>query len=186
MRLLCPASAAVLATLACAALAPGCGGEERRPAVAPGPVVEDLRRSAGPGLQDCGEAQESREESQCRVKSVGECVEAALRACRPAHGLRTYFAAEGDAIRVDWLVLSDGQGGCDLVVVEDRSADPLASKTPSVSRCKKFVWKAHTNIDDCEAPYPDDCRADPGTAPRSQPASQAAGGGAVPSPRGGP
>jgi hypothetical protein len=152
--------AAVSAAALGLVLAPGCGSEPRRPAVAPSPVVEDLRRSAGVGLQDCGEARESREEDQCRVKSVGECVQAALKACRPAHGLRTYFASEGDAIRVDWLVLSDGQGGCDLVVVEDRSADPLAAKKPQVSRCKGFVWKAHEAIEGCEAPSPDACRAE--------------------------
>jgi hypothetical protein len=142
------------------ALLAGCGGEARRPAVAPSTTVEELRRSAGVGLLDCGQAMESREEEQCRVKSVGECIQAALKDCRPAQGLRTYFASEGDAIRVDWLVLSDGKGGCDLVVVEDRSADPLASKKPSVSRCKGFVWKAHESIDGCEAPRPDDCHPD--------------------------
>jgi len=162
--------AVVTGAFACAVLASGCGAEARRPVVAPSQVVEELRRSAGPGMQDCGEAQESREEAQCRVKSVGECIQAALSACRRAYGLRTYFAAEGDAIRVDWLVLGDGKGGCDLVVVEDRSADPLASKKPTVTRCKGFVWKAHESIEACEAPTPDACRADAEGKPAGPPA----------------
>jgi len=159
MRTLRRISAALAGPLACVVLASGCGAEARRPAVAPSQVVEELRRSAGVGVQDCGEALESREEEQCRVKSVGECIQSALKACRPAHGLRTYFASEGDAIRVDWLVLSDGKGGCDLVMVEDRSADPLASRKPTVARCEGLVWKAHERIEACEAPTPDACRA---------------------------
>lgn len=146
--------------LAALVIAPGaaCAGEPRRPQVPPSGLVADMKRSAGPGIQDCGEALESREEDQCRVKSVGECLEAALKACRPAFGLRTYFASEGDAIRVDMLVLSDGQGGCDLVVIEDRSADPLAAKKPEVTRCESIAWKAHVAIDDCEDPVPEACK----------------------------
>jgi len=116
-----------------------------------------MKRSAGPGVQDCGEAPESREEDQCRIKPVGECLAAALKACRPAVGVRSYFASEGDPIRVDMLVLSDGRGGCDLMVVEDRSADPLAGKKPEVSRCDSIGWKPHPYIEDCEDVVPEGC-----------------------------
>jgi hypothetical protein len=141
-------------------VAGACGGEPRRPNVPPSRLVADMKRSAGPGIQDCGEAHESREEEQCRIKPVGDCLDAALKACRPAFGLRTYFASEGDPVRADLLVLSDGHGGCDLVVVEDRSADPLAAKKPQVSRCQVIAWKPHTAIEHCEDPVPDDCKKD--------------------------
>jgi hypothetical protein len=138
-------------------IAPACGGTERRPNVPPSGAVQDLRRSAGSGVQDCGESMESRTETACRIHSVGECLAAALKECRPAYGVRSYFTGEGDPIRLDWLVLSDGHGGCKIVTVEDRSADPLARKAPLVRRCTGIVWKHHESIPDCEAPSPDGC-----------------------------
>src|SRR5689334_9551450 len=93
------------------ALSSGCGGPERRPAAPQSERVTELLHSAGPGVRDCGEAMEAREETQCRVKPVGECVALALKDCRPGHGVRSYFTMEGDPVRLDWLVLSDGNGG---------------------------------------------------------------------------
>jgi hypothetical protein len=144
------AAVALLALIAC-------GGEERRPNVPVSTTVQDLRRSAGSGVQDCGESSESRKEEQCRIHSVGECLQTALKECRAAYGVRSYFTPEGDPIRVDWLVLSDGHGGCKLLTVEDRSADPLARKAPKVSRCTGIIWKHHESIAECEAPVADGC-----------------------------
>jgi len=145
--------------IAFGASAAACGGAERRPAVPPGSTVKELRRSAGPAAQDCGEATESKTDTECRVHPVGECIQAALAQCRPAYGMRSYFTAEGDAVREDWLVLSDGQGGCELVLVQDRSADPLAPKKPSIQVCEGIEWKAHEHIPSCEAPSFAACHA---------------------------
>jgi hypothetical protein len=120
-----------------------------------------MLHAAGPGVRDCGEALEAREETQCRVKPVGECIAAALKDCRPGHGVRSYFTLEGDSVRVDWLVLSDGGGGCVLVEVEDRSADPLAKKTPVVRRCDSISWSQHESVRNCEAPVAAHCKEEP-------------------------
>jgi hypothetical protein len=151
-------SARLAGLLAAAVLACSCGGPERRPRAAQSERVTELLHSAGPGVRDCGEALEARDETQCRVKPVGECVESALKDCRPGHGVRSYFTPEGDSVRVDWLVLSDGAGGCVLVEVEDRSADPLAKKTPAVRRCESMVWRLHESIRDCESPVLANCK----------------------------
>ncbi|HVU05565.1 MAG TPA: hypothetical protein VHE30_27645 [Polyangiaceae bacterium] len=148
---------AVLVAASALALNAACGGEERRPNVPASGTVTDLRRSGGDAVQDCGESSESRTETACRIHPVGECLLSALKACRPAYGVRSYFTSEGDPIRYDWLVLSDGHGGCEVVTVEDKSADPLARKEPKVSHCKAIVWKHHESIPDCEAPVADDC-----------------------------
>jgi hypothetical protein len=125
----------------------------------PSSMVTDLRRSAGSGVQDCGEAAESKTDTTCRVHPVAECVEAAFKQCRPAFGMRSYFTGEGDPVREDWLVLSDGQGGCELVRVVDRSADPLAPKKPSLQVCESIDWKPHDSIANCEMPAFAGCHA---------------------------
>ncbi len=139
-------------------VAAACGGSERRANVPTSETVMELRRGAGPGLQDCGESIESRKETACRIHSVGECLQAALKQCRSAYGMRQFLTAEGDAIRLDWLVLSDGHGGCDVVSVTDRSADPLARKEPRVEHCRSIVWRPHDAIEGCEMPVPDGCK----------------------------
>jgi hypothetical protein len=149
------------AALVAVAFASSCGGPERRPRTAQSARVTEMLHAAGPGVRDCGEALEAREESQCRVRPVGECVAAALKDCRPGHGVRSYFTLEGDSVRVDWLVLSDGSGGCALIEVEDRSADPLAKKTPTVRRCDSIAWTPHVSIRDCEAPLAAHCKEEP-------------------------
>lgn len=143
--------------LACAAGA--CGGAERRPDVPPSTVVEDLRRSAGSIVQDCGGASELRDEDSCTVQPVGECLEAALGQCRPAHGVRSYFTSEGDPVRVDFIVLDDRRGGCDLIQVQDFSSDPLAKVKTIVERCRRATWKPHPEIDRCLLLVPEDCKA---------------------------
>jgi hypothetical protein len=141
------------------AVAVACGGAERRPAVPPSSTVDELKRSTGAAGQDCGQAAESRTDTVCKVHPVGECIQAALKDCRPAYGMRSYFAPEGDPVREDWFVLSDGQGGCELVRVVDRSADPLAPKKPSLQVCSSIQWKAHESIPSCELPVLDGCHA---------------------------
>lgn len=150
-----------IALLAAAVLAWSCGGNERRATAPQSDRVTELLQGAGPGVRDCGEAREAREETQCRVKPVGECIQAALKDCRPGHGVRSYFTLEGDSVRADWLVLSDGNGGCVIVEVEDRSADPLAKKTPTVRRCESLNWKPHESVRDCESPALASCKDEP-------------------------
>lgn len=139
-------------------LALACGRSWRPAKTSPSETVLDMRRGAGPGLQDCGEGVENHGETACRVHSVGECIQNALKQCRPAFGSRQFLTSEGDPIRLDWLVLSDGHGGCELVQVEDRSADPLAKKKPRVEKCRSVAWGAHPNIEECEMPSADGCR----------------------------
>lgn len=138
-----------------------CGGPEKRPSTAQSTRVTEMLHAAGPGVRDCGEALEAREETQCRVKPVGECIALALKDCRPGHGVRSYFTPEGDSVRLDWVVLSDGNGGCVLFEVEDRSSDPLAKKTPTVRRCESVSWSPHVSIRDCEAPLAAQCKEEP-------------------------
>ena len=153
----CSAAALVAAWCACS-----CGAPERRPTTPQSARVTELLHQAGPGVRDCGEALEARDETQCRVKPVGACVESALKDCRPGHGVRSYFTLEGDSVRVDWLVLSDGSGGCVVVEVEDRSSDPLAKKTPTVRRCESIAWKPHESVRDCESPVLMNCKVEKG------------------------
>ena len=144
-----------------AVLAVACGSAPvRRPNVPAGTKVQELRHTAGDGAQDCGEVVEPKGgDATCGVHPIGECVAAALKDCRPAYGARVYFTSEGDGIRIDWLVLPDGHGSCSLAVVEDRSADPLAPKTPTTKYCKAVGWQPHESIPSCEAPVPDKCDA---------------------------
>jgi hypothetical protein len=129
----------------------------RRPNVPPGAKVQELRTTAGDKAQDCGEAVEPKTGAACDVHPIGECLSAALHDCRAAYGARTYFTAESDPIRIDWLVLADGEGSCHLTVVEDRSADPLAPRAPTVKKCKALAWKPHETVAACEAPLADRC-----------------------------
>ena len=136
-----------------------CGQSWRPAKTAPSETAMEMRRGAGPGLQDCGEGVEEHGETACKIHPVGECLESALKQCRPAFGNRQFLTEEGDPVRVDWLVLSDGHGGCQLTQVEDRSADPLPSKKkPRVETCRSIVWRSHPNIENCEMPAADGCK----------------------------
>jgi hypothetical protein len=132
----------------------------RTPNVPAGAKVQELRQKAGERAQNCGEVVEPKSGATCEVHTVGECLAAALQHCQAAYGSRIYFTAESDAIRIDWIVLPDGQGSCRLTVVDDRSADPLAPKTPTTRDCKAVTWKPHESVPGCEAPMPDKCDAD--------------------------
>ena len=146
-------------------LAIACGSSRRPPQAPPSPLVDRLRREAGRGIQDCGEAVEKWEEQKCHTRPVGECVLSAYKACRPAHGSYVFFASEGDDMRVDWLVMVKPGGACDFVIVDDRTADPLGPRTPSDKVCSTVDWKAHPQIEGCEILDPKSC------TPRNTPAT---------------
>lgn len=122
-------------------------------------MVQDLWRNAGLGIQDCGEVIENTDETRCQTRAVGECVEQAFKACRPAHANYVFYAGEGDSVRIDWIVMVRAGGACDFVVVEDRSADPLAPRTPTPQVCDPPGWKDHPAIKGCEVLDPKNCRA---------------------------
>jgi hypothetical protein len=149
----------VLVTLAVGA---ACGTTAvRRPNVPAGAKVQELRQKAGDRAQNCGEVVEPKAGATCEVRAIGQCLASALGHCRAAYGSRTYFTAESDAIRVDWLVMPDAAAGtCHLTVVDDRSADPLAPRAPTTRDCKAVTWKPHESIPSCEAPVPEKCDAD--------------------------
>jgi hypothetical protein len=132
----------------------------RRPNVPAGAKVQELRQKAGDRAQNCGEVVEPKTDATCDVHTVGECLASALGHCMAAYGSRTYFTAESDAVRTDWLVLPDGQGSCRLTVVDDRTADPLAPKTPTSRDCKAVTWKPHESISGCEVPFAEKCDAE--------------------------
>ena len=129
----------------------------RRPNVPASPKVGELLHAAGDGANDCGEAVESKPGASCDVHTIGECLAAALHDCRPAHGTRSFFTAESDGVRVDYIVIPDGKGSCTLNVVEDRSADPLAPRAPTTKSCKALGWRPHETLAGCEVPAGDKC-----------------------------
>ncbi|HVW25900.1 MAG TPA: hypothetical protein VHC69_11045 [Polyangiaceae bacterium] len=129
----------------------------RRPNVPPSAKVHELEHAAGDGVFDCGETQEPKVGATCDVHTTGECLAAALHDCRPAHGMRSFFTSESDGVRVDWFVIPDGKGSCQLHVVEDRSADPLAPRAPMVKSCRVLTWQRHETVADCEVPAGDKC-----------------------------
>ena len=139
-----------------------CGGTVvRTPNVPESPEAQALQGKIGAQAQNCGEVVEPKTDATCGVHPIGECLMTALRNCRAAYGNRTYFTAESDAMRIDWFVVPEAQGGaCRLAVVEDRSADPLAPRTPTTKTCKSIVWKPHETIPACQAPVADGCAAE--------------------------
>ena len=139
-------------------LASACGSTPPRASVGPGVAAQRLSRSAGPTVQDCGEASESIGETGCRIQPVGECVMAAFKACRGARGVHMYFAGEGDPVRVDWFVVEKSGGGCEFAMVEDRSNDPLGPKAPEERHCDSVTWGKHPGIEGCQVLKPTGCR----------------------------
>lgn len=152
------ALAAVLGSAAAA-----CASSPPPRTLSPSSSVERLRRESGPTLQDCGEAQEGRDEEKCKIQPVLACVHAALKSCRAAQGTHQFLAGEGDPVRIDYFVVERPGGACDFVVVEDRTADPLAPRAPSEMSCSGASWKPHPSIPSCEVLEPMGCR--PGSAP---------------------
>jgi hypothetical protein len=150
----------VFLVVAAAALPVGVACSEtvvRRPNVPASPKVGELLHAAGDGANDCGEVVEPKTGATCDVHPIGECLAAALRDCRPAHGMRSFFTSESDGVRIDWIVIPDGKGSCALDTVEDRSADPLAPRAPTTTSCKALGWKPHETIPDCEVPAGGKC-----------------------------
>jgi hypothetical protein len=139
-------------------LASACGSTSPRASVGPGTAAQRLSRTAGPTVQDCGEASESIGETGCRIQPVGECVMTAFKSCRGAHGVHMYFAGEGDPVRVDWFVVEKARGSCEFVIVEDRSNDPLGPKAPEERHCESVSWGAHPGIAGCQVLKPAGCQ----------------------------
>jgi hypothetical protein len=141
-----------------------CASDPPRARVGPGTAAQRLSRSAGPTVQDCGEASESIGETGCRIQPVGECVMTAFKSCRGAHGVHMYFAGEGDPVRVDWFVVEKGGrgGGCEFVMIEDRSNDPLGPQAPEERHCESVTWGKHPGIAGCDVLQPTGCKT---TAP---------------------
>jgi len=152
-----------------AMVAASCAASPPPRTLSPSDSVERLRREAGPTLQDCGEASEGRDEEKCKIQPVLACVHAALKNCRAAQGTHQFLAGEGDPVRIDYFVVEHPGGACDFVVVEDRSADPLASRRPSEMTCSGVSWKPHPAIPSCEVLEPKGCR--PSSAPSPSPSA---------------
>jgi hypothetical protein len=138
--------------------AAACGSTPPRARVGPGLAAQRLERSAGPTVQDCGEASESVGETGCRIQPVGECVLAAFKACRGAHGVHMFFAGDGDPVRVDWFVVERAGGTCEFVTVEDRTNDPLGPQAPVERHCESVGWTRHPGIEGCQVLAPTNCR----------------------------
>jgi hypothetical protein len=136
-----------------------CGSGPPPPSATPSPRVTELRRTAGTTIQDCGEGVEARDDHKCRIQPVLECVEAALRSCRPAQGTHLYSTGEGDPVRVDYFVVQKAGGGCEFVVVEDRSRDPLGPGKPTELVCGDAGWQPHPRIRGCDVLAPSACAA---------------------------
>jgi len=140
-----------------------CASGRSPPNVPPSSAVTELRRSAGPTVQDCGEAVETREEGKCRVQPIFECVKRAHDTCRAAQGTHLFSTDEGDDVRIDYFVRERPGGACDFIVIEDRSQDPLAPKTPQtqtavyVQLCARVGWKPHATIPACDVFAPTAC-----------------------------
>jgi hypothetical protein len=144
-----------------AGVAAGCGSSVPPPIVGASPRAQELGKTAGPTVQDCGEATESREEMSCKVQPVGECVLRALKNCRAAHGVHVYSTGEGDAVRLDWFVVERAGGSCDFVTIEDRTRDLLGAKAVQEKVCKSATWTRHPRIDGCEVLLPAGCQSPP-------------------------
>jgi len=154
----------VIAFSAAAALA--CGSSVPPPIVGASPRAQELAKTAGPTVQDCGEATESREASSCKVQPVGECMLRALKNCRAARGAHVYSTGEGDAVRVDWFVVERSGGSCEFVTIEDRTRDLLGPKAVEEKVCKSASWTRHPRIPDCEVLMPLGCQGpQPNAAP---------------------
>jgi hypothetical protein len=138
-------------------IASACASRPPPPNVPPSSAVTELHRTAGPTVQDCGEAVETRDEDKCRVQPIFDCVKRAHDACRAAQGTHLFSTDEGDAVRVDYFVRERPGGACDFIVIEDRSRDPLAPKTPQLQICAQVGWKPHATIPACDVFAPTAC-----------------------------
>jgi hypothetical protein len=133
---------------ACLALM-ACAAEQPPPRVAMGNAARHMQDRIGATFQDCGEFDEPRRDQSCRLRRVEECMISALDACRPAHGAHVFWTEEGDPVRVDYFSYTD-RGACRLMLVEDRSADPIGKTGVSEKVCAAHSWQPQPGRDSCE------------------------------------
>ncbi len=126
-----------------------CASQQPPPKVGMSDQARHMQDRIGSAFQDCGEFDEPRDDQSCRLRRIEECVISALDACRAAHGAHTFWTAEGDPVRVDYFVYTD-QGACRLMLVEDRSADPIGKTGVSEKVCAKHSWQPQTDKESCE------------------------------------
>ncbi|MBK7584011.1 MAG: hypothetical protein IPI67_27920 [Myxococcales bacterium] len=142
-----------------------CGGAQHvpdgRPTAAdprmpPSGTVVRVRERLGDSPQACGEAVEGIDSEGCRAQPVLECIHAAFEANRPAQGTHMYATAEGDPVRVDYFVIVSS-GHPTLVVVTDRTADPVGDKAVEEQECLDARWSEHSTPPACQALVPGRC-----------------------------
>ncbi len=126
-----------------------CGGSQPPAELPISSTAQRVQDSAGTTVEDCGEFDEPRGDSTCRLKRIEECVMNALEACRPAHGTHVSFTGEGDPVRVDYFALTEN-GACKLVTVTDRSRDPIGHKPVVEEECRRHEWKPDGMREGCE------------------------------------
>lgn len=135
----------------------GCGGQERvAPERPPASAVSHWEKKLGPSAQDCGQARQGAQGDACAAQRVFECLHSALSVCRPARGVWFTLTGEGDAVRSDFFV-ADKAGVCTFVVVQDRSADPLAKPPIAEQECRSASWQPQPDNPSCQILSPVDC-----------------------------
>jgi len=135
-----------------------CASEGPPPKVGMSPQARQMQDRLGGTFQDCGQFDEPRHDQSCRLRRVEECVISALQACRPAHGTHQFWTEEGDPVRVDYFTYTD-QGACQLMLVEDRSADPIGKTGVTRKVCRSHTWQAQPGKPSCELLSFSDCSA---------------------------
>jgi hypothetical protein len=121
------------------------------------PTAERARKSLGHGPENCGEAVLPLGDTSCRMQPVFECLLRAYQTCRPAYGTHMFVTSEGDPIRIDYFV-KPSAGPCALVVVEDRSADPVGNKGIEERSCSRSEWQPDPANSACQSLAPLECR----------------------------
>ena len=135
---------------------PKTGPTAADPRMPPSDTVARVRQRLGDSAQSCGEAIQGIDHDGCRAQPVLDCVHAAFQAHRPAQGTFMYATAEGDPVRVDYFVVLSG-GHARLVVVSDRSADPVGDKGVDEHECSEVRWGEHAERPGCQTLLPERC-----------------------------
>lgn len=126
-----------------------CASEQPPPNVGMSPQARHMQDRLGGTFQDCGEFDEPLHDQSCRLRPVEECMISALDACRAAHGVHVFRTEEGDPVRVDYFAYVD-QGACRLMLVEDRSADPIGKTGVTEKVCRSHSWQPQPDRQSCQ------------------------------------